>query len=306
MTGLQYPIRGGVLFYETGKHGITVTGYHGTSSIVEVPDSIEGQPVTALDKKAFLNQKDLKRVFLPASLEEVGNWAFAHCPQLESVCLPSVTTRLGKGIFLECPRLKRVSFRKRDAQEERCAGEDTWEALLAAVPNILDAEYLFVPTEAGSAAWLEKWDARMLTLLHQPDQEGFTRMVLCGEEDYGSTDLERFVNHRRKEKIRLAFLRLLHDGGLKTEVRQELQEYLLAHTKGCASEETWEVLLEEHGDELSYFRLFAALGCVTAENFDDILQDMREEHPEMKAFLLRYKEENLIAGDFFDTLSLDF
>ena len=37
------------------------------------------------------------------------------------------------------------------------------------------------------------------------------------------------------------------------ETKEELIAYLKAHTKGCETEEAWEVVLEEHGNEKSYY-----------------------------------------------------
>ena len=129
-------------------------------------------------------------------------------------------------------------------------------------------------------------------------------MILCGEEDYGSS-LEEFVKNKRKGKVRLAFLRLMNPIGLAEETEGKLKEYLTAHTKGCGSEESWEVLLGEHGHEQEYFEIFADIGGVTEDNFDAILSDMPGEYAEMKPFLIRYKSEKMGEKDFFDGLSLD-
>ena len=86
-------------------------------------------------------------------------------------------------------------------------------------------------------------------------------MILCGEEDYGCS-LEEFIRNKRKGKVRLALLRLLNPLGVEEDAAVLWKGYLLAHTKGCETEETWEVLLEEHGYEENYFRLFAEIGAL--------------------------------------------
>ncbi len=97
----------------------------------------------------------------------------------------------------------------------------------------------------------------------------------------------------------------MYDKGLEEANRKELTGYLVSHTKGCESEETWLVLKEEHGEDMEYISLFADLECLTTDNFDDILLDLGAEHPQMKAFLMKYKEEHLEKSDFFGKLSLD-
>ena len=75
------------------------------------------------------------------------------------------------------------------------------------------------------------------------------------------------MEQRRREKVRLAMLRLMHDYGLESSVRSKLETYLLAHIKGQQTEETWKVILEEYGDDLKYYQFLTELGGVTADNF---------------------------------------
>lgn len=300
MEQAECKIKGGIFRYAKEKEGVRILSYTGDEVTVEVPSRIENIPVTAIGKKVFLSRKKCKKVILPDSVKSIDGWAFAHCSQLESITF-SKHVKLGKGVFLECRSLKEIHLTSLQEGEE--ALQESLPFLLAAVPVMLDAEYLFVPEEAGTKQWLQKWDARMLTILRKDDLEGYTKVILCGEEDYGNNP-EEFAKEKRKGKARLAFLRLLHSYGLSLEMEQELKEYLLAHTKGCESEEAWEVLLLEHGEETDYCQLFMDMGCVTEENFQGLLLDIKEEYPEMKGMLMRFKEEKLGYQDFFQELLL--
>lgn len=272
----------------------TVTGSRGQHTILKIPALAEGYPVAAIGKKAFLGNKSLTELVLPDTLTEIGDWAFAHCTGLRRLTLPAKDLRIGKGVFKDCKSLREVETGK--GREPAC--------LLAAVPVMLDAEYLFRPLEAGSGEWLEKWDTRMFTLLHKSDESGFTRLVLCGEEDL-LANLPDYVAGQRRKKAAMCLLRLLNPLGLSESSKEELEAYLRTHAKGCASEAAWETVLSEHGDERPYYEQLVKAGCVTEENIADMLEDMQEGHAEMKAFLMRYKEEKLGGGDFFDSLSLD-
>lgn len=308
---LSYVIEG------EGDNFITITGYSGLDAEVRIPERIEGFPVRVIRKKTFLSRKQLKRVALPETIEEIGDWAFTYCTNLESVWLPKKEMKLGSRIFMECPGIRKLyagnagdgsseKCRKSDdsaAAEETAVREQT-AALLAAGTVLLDAEYLLNPLEAGSDAWLQKWDARMEAVMHLEDSDGYTKMILCGEEDYGSS-IEEFIANKRKAKVRLALLRLMNPMGLKEKAAEEWKNYIVTHTKGCETEEAWEVMLVEHGHEQDYFRLFAEIGGVNEDNFDALLKDMQGEYAEMKAFLIRYKAEEMESGDFFDELSLD-
>ena len=85
-------------------------------------------------------------------------------------------------------------------------------------------------------------------------------------------------------------------------LEQELKEYLLQHTKGCTSEETWSVCLREYGDDRDYYGLFCEIGCVNDGNIAGILEEIGDLHPEMKAYFLKSSEGE--SSSFFDSLEL--
>ena len=298
MREKELELAGGSLYYEIKDGKAEITRFQGLASEVCIPDTLEGIPVTTLGKKAFLSKKNLRRVTLPDTLEEVGDWVFAYCDNLTEVCIPGKEIRFGKAVFLECRELRRISLR------ENSSNPDYQPELLAAAVKDFEAYYLLDIPAVGSKEWLDKWDSRLAAVLHASDREGYSRQVLCGEEDYGSTDLTAYISGKRKKKVRLALLRLLYPQDLAKPFKEELVQYLLAHTRGCDSEETWQVILKEYGNDRAYFSLFAELGCVNMENLDGILEDIGENLPEMKAFFLRYREEKLESRSFFDELEL--
>ena len=104
--------------------------------------------------------------------------------------------------------------------------------------------------------------------------------------------------------MRLALLRLLYPIGLGDMQEAELKEYLLAHTMGGASHETWDVVHREYGDRREFYELFATLGCLTRENAPSIIATISEEYPEMKAYFLKYQADHFDANDFFGGLEL--
>ena len=330
----EFPVPGGSLYYERVEledvgAGICITRMQGLVGEVEIPAQIEGMPVLAIGRKAFLSKKNLRKVTVPGTVAEVGDWAFAYCDRLHTVRFlygedssgeevggesGREELRFGKAVFLECSSLRFVYVKD---------GTESTAALLAAAVTTAEAPYLLDAQEAGSREWLEKWDARMLAVLHSADEEGYSKQVLCGEEDYGSTDKVAYESGRRKVKVRLLLLRCLYPEGLTAEHRSEMEAYLRAHTKqvqgvqggansiavqgGAAApgqDETWQVILKEHGEEQAYYKLFTELGCVTKDNFDALLTDVGEDCPELRAYLMRYKEEKLGYQDFFADLKL--
>lgn len=293
----------GVLLYQMDGETAEITGYRGKDTALVVPSVVDGCVVKCIGKKAFLSNKLLKEIFLPESVARIDDWAFAYCAKLTRVILPYHRMEIGQGIFRDCFLLEQIVDEGADAGEKRTT--DT-AFLLAAVMSRLDAFYLFDFENAGSSAWIAQWDGRMQTLMERGDAEGFSKMLLCGEEDYGSREnnLDYYTEQRRREKVRLSMLRLMHDYGLDQAVREKLEQYLLSHVKGCETEETWRVVLEEYGDDLRYYQFLTGLGGVTRENFQPMMEDMGQAHTEMKAYLMKYHGEHHGQEDAFDVFAL--
>lgn len=292
-------IENGVLTYLVDKDKATILSCQVYGSRIAVPETIEGALVEKLGKKAFLSAKALKELRLPGTLKEIGDFAFAYCSSLERIWLPGRELAMGRGVFKDCHLLSAVYPVKEDGSFDVQAG-----MLLGAVPVKLEADYLFMPKQAGMGQWLTRFDDKLREFLARPDEDGFVKMVYCGEEDIVA-NVEYYLAERKREKARLCFLRLINDRELSEEFWAELTDYLCAHTKGCESEAAWEVVFKEHGTEQAYYTAFTKAGCLTRENCDDILTEMGESFPEMKAYLMRYRAENMGEEDFFAGLSLD-
>lgn len=297
----EYQGEGYYLKFQEGEDGLQVTACGGRGSLVQVPETVEGIAVTGIAKKAFLSRKHIRELILPRTIKRIEDWAFAYCGQLEQITLPGAVTELGKAVLVNGDALQRINC-------VTDVGPHQWSEdvayLLAGAVKELEAYYLLDLQAAGSEEWFAKWDAKLLAVMEEDDNEGYLKQVLCGEEDYGSTDLEAFLSRKRKKKVRLCMLRLQHDQALQEDMRTYLSKYLQEHTKGCEQEETWQVLLQERNADKESWDLFLELGCATNENMEGMLADMGENDPEMKAYFLRYKAENLGYEDIFSGLEL--
>lgn len=321
MSDAELTIENGTIRYRINQEKAIVTGFRGFASSLALPARIKEYPVEGIDRKAFLSCKSLCGILLPHSVEEVGDWAFAHCDSLTEVSFSRREVRFGRAVFKDCGNLKRIVVRdsgdgnrgENGAGTEggtAAAGEKAHSCaeLLAAAVTMLDAPYLLDISGAGGGEWLKQWDIRLLSILRAPDSDGYISQSVYGEEDYIGTDLEEFISARRKTKVRLAFLRLLHSQGLSLSLKEELEQYLRGLTKGRSTEEAWQVIRQEYGSCRAYYSLFAELGCITEDNFDGMLEDMGEDSPEMKAFFLQYRgkqrEETGEIKGFFESLEL--
>lgn len=120
-----YIIENGVLdFYEM---------YYTGGSTLTVPETVDGQTVTALADYCFMDCDSLTEIILPDTLEsvgecaffecsnlrgikipdnvsEIGDWAFEDCTALEAVSIPSSVMKVGKGAFDGCDKLRHLFY----------------------------------------------------------------------------------------------------------------------------------------------------------------------------------------------------
>lgn len=305
----EIPAGTGVLGYSINgtDETITIEYYRGKDVAVLVPEAIENKPVAKVGKKAFLGIKSVVKISLPDSVKEIGDWAFASCSSLEEIIFPSGNPTLGNKIFRDCTKLKDIIIRGLDSLPEGSAGG----RLMALMVNGLDAQYLFSDALTqwgkGNNPFLNQelslaMDGVILQYLKKDESEGFSKMLLCGEEDYVGDDsnLDNYRALRIREKIRVLFIRMMNPVGLSEDNRKLFSEYLKANMK----ENTWPLVLEEHGDEQAYFDLLIECGCIHEGNMGDLIAGMGDRNTAMKGYLLSLKGENLGETDFF--ADLDF
>ena len=298
---------GGQLVYTPYKKGIAIRRYRGIAQRVIVPPEIEGKAVTAIERKAFLSCKTVRFLSLPESIEEIGDWAFAHAEQLSSVTIPRRQLSRGKELFLGCKRLREIVLNSSRKEWEEYAPQGLYRMLAMAV-TVLHDYFLFDPFDFGNDAWVKRWDEKLMALVELDDLDGFEELWTCGEEDYEGKDydIKSYPVEKRKMKLRIVYFRLMHPYKISKGTLETLREYLSRHTKGTDTPEAWDLIMEEHQSDLEYYQVFADSGCITEENFDGLLEDMKDCTAEIKAYLLRYKEEHFAARDAFAAFDLNW
>ncbi len=68
----------------------------------EIPETIEGLPVTVIGSSAFMSCTALKTLSLPDSITAIGDYAFWNCRSLELSSLPSSLKSIGNSAFYYC------------------------------------------------------------------------------------------------------------------------------------------------------------------------------------------------------------
>ncbi len=102
-TNKNYP---GLVYKAYSNGSVHITGFTGSGS-VSVPSTIDGKPVTAIDKEVFMG-KSITSVSLPASVQIIGDNAFQNCSSLTSISMSGVIS-IGQYAFDGCSKLSSVT-----------------------------------------------------------------------------------------------------------------------------------------------------------------------------------------------------
>ncbi len=293
MTGLEKEIffpEGSLVFDEKGGE-MSLERVTGSFSVLNVPAEAEGIPVTRILKKAFLGKRTVKKIILPDSVRNVGDFCFAHCVNLSEIVMPVCVT--GEGIFTGCRSLQKITLPG--------LSEDMTVLIAGAVRNGAPAHLSDI--ERISDDFLAKWDAWAISVLEAPDDEGFLNQILCGEEDYGSSDKGAYESSRRVLKASLSMLRLLHTESISEKASEIYTDYIYDHRMGSPlGSESWIAVRELHPDK-RHFDLLTRLGCVDDTNRDMMIRELGDDRQELKSLLVKSSGEE--ASDrFFSSLEL--
>jgi hypothetical protein len=303
---------GFTLLFETKENEAILTGYEGLDAKLEIPASIEenGEKyyVTAIDKKAFLGCKGLRKAYLPNSVTSIGDWAFSLCVHLTKFRVRGEESRIdfGKNVFEGCERLKSIKLSDN-------AGKTQY--LLAALVNKLPAPLLLRDKDLGSKAWYERFDISLKAFLSQEDIEGYSDRALCGEEDIsydgmGSVDGEllgeskEYLKEVGKNKSELCFLRLKNNDNLSKKDKEALEKYIQAHAFNTENKAAWFLLKEDYPDDIDYLKLYIDITNPSKEETDALLKDMGDKMAQAKAYLIERSSAQNKTEEFFDGLLL--
>ncbi len=82
--------------------------YCGDEIYVEVPNEVEGYPVTMICENAFSKRDNLQEVFISDGIIKIEDRAFDKCSNLKTVTFPSTLTESVKSVFDSCPSVNKI------------------------------------------------------------------------------------------------------------------------------------------------------------------------------------------------------
>lgn len=99
--------------YSIQDNEVTITDYSGFDLNVEIPETLEGLPVTRIGPGAFQSPLGLAtytNVIIPETVVEIGPGAFSESLGLRHVRIPNRVTIIGAYAFFSCFQLESVSL----------------------------------------------------------------------------------------------------------------------------------------------------------------------------------------------------
>lgn len=93
----------------TDENSAVISKYTGNESSVEIPESINGYPVTEIGDSAFKGNFSLKNAEIPNGVKIIGDYAFNDCTGLKTITIPESVEKIGRSAFFYCTRLENVN-----------------------------------------------------------------------------------------------------------------------------------------------------------------------------------------------------
>ena len=129
-----------VVIWQTSDNGdgtVTITGYSGNASILNIPEVIDGKTVTEIGNSAF-REKSLRMVNIPDTVTSVGWYAFQECTSLASVQFSQNITEIGGYAFYHCAALTEVNLPEGLTKMRDAAFADCAALALVYIPSTLE------------------------------------------------------------------------------------------------------------------------------------------------------------------------
>lgn len=116
----------GQLNYAKYSDHIEILGCASGAASVEIPETIENLPVTAIARYAF-QCSSLKSITLPESIKTIGYYAFDMSNDLTTVNLPDSLELIEMNAFKQCKKLENVTFPSHFVEiHSNCFDETPW------------------------------------------------------------------------------------------------------------------------------------------------------------------------------------
>lgn len=272
-----------------------------------------------IEKKKYLGRNDLTEIIIPSDVEMIENWAFAQCKNLSRVALSTNVSSMGKDIFLDCTNLKQIHVYKAGEPDEDKIFElinekdECLSEMTAVAFTVFDESELKNIKEVGEKTWLDKWDEACSSYISRDDGYGFSPFLAGGEEDYvdKENNYEYYCHIIRVKKVKLILMRLFSEKhyNLEKETKENFVRYLKEnmegdHALGMTCGEACEVLVKTRYEIDKYYKIYEENNIINSDNIEEIIKYTPDDNIELKALLLRFRNNNMTKQNIWDNLEI--
>src|SRR5215470_9906008 len=103
-------LAGAQLIFTTNDGAITITGYAGNPTDLNIPSATNGYPVTSIEANAISGSGSLTNLTIPGSVTNIGSRAFSYSYSLRNISLGNGLISIGDGAFSFCYGLSSVAI----------------------------------------------------------------------------------------------------------------------------------------------------------------------------------------------------
>jgi hypothetical protein len=282
-----------------GQPYVEITGYEGQIRTLSVPEQLETFPVRKIGANAFSGRVDLNRVYLPASIDTLGRYAFYNCKNLVSLQLHDGVEDYYDGVIKQCQNLRQITL------IQHRESYSVMKELLADFDRCLHFEVepvgLHLTFPAYVYDFVEDVEARVLH--HKIVGSGYPYRECVTRKGVDLLTYDRLfsqvITDDYRVAIDIALGRLMHPVELESEARERYEHYL---------EQTGRAVMEEliGKERLEEIRFLAGACLIRREVLDEaILLASHEKKSAITSLLMEYQREHFTGRASAQVLSLE-
>ncbi len=122
--------------YSIYDNKVSITKFNSAFEVsVEIPDTINGYPVIAIEENAFGDCTVLTGITIPSSVTSIGNFAFSGCTSLKSVEIAGENVKFGTDVFEDCESISSVNLGSAECFSKRIFDiNNPWSLSIKGIP----------------------------------------------------------------------------------------------------------------------------------------------------------------------------
>ncbi len=248
--------------------GVEILRCYGQDSVIELPDNIQGEKIIKIGDYMFSIHKrkedknvqkvkigdsffsegsaemlcgnQVKTVFLPKELEEIGRYVFYGCVNLKKLKFTDSLLRTGTGIFTGC-KLQEIEldfYRGKKSALKDIVSDTRFPVKIHLNYHEADGmkeAHLYFPEYYEEA--VENTPARIIENYFNGTGYKYRQCFFRGEVDYQKYDalfMDAEAIETEETICQIAFGRLLYPLELSESAREQYLKYVRQHQKGIA------------------------------------------------------------------------